>query len=40
MSVLKSYKDTLKTAAVPVRKTLKKLGTVKISAVEATPVVW
>lgn len=40
MSILKSYREQLKTAEIPVRKTLRKLGTVKISAVEATPVVW
>jgi len=34
------YRDQLKHARVPVRKTLRKLGTVKLSVVESTPVVW
>jgi len=33
------YED-LKQKKIPVRKTMKKLGTVKISTVETTPVVW
>ena len=38
--MLKDYKIPLETASMPTRKRLKKLGTVKINAVETTPVVW
>ena len=32
--------EGLKQGKIPLRKTMKKLGTVKISTVETTPVVW
>ena len=35
-----SYSDKITNAEMPVTKKLQKLGTVKISAVETTPVVW
>lgn len=35
-----NLEENQKNARMPVRKTLKKLGTVKISTVESTPVVW
>jgi len=38
--MFENYMDRLKTVRMPVRKTLQKLGTVKISAVETTPIVW
>ena len=38
--MLKEYRAVLKTARIGQRKSLKKLGTVKINTVEATPVVW
>lgn len=37
---MKDIDGPLKTARMPVRKTLNKLGTVKINVVETTPVVW
>jgi len=38
--MLKDIMESIKTAKIPIRKRLKKLGTVKISVVETTPVVW
>ena len=38
--MLQDFREKLKTAEIPPRKTLYKLGTVKISVVETTPVVW
>ncbi|MBE6740307.1 MAG: hypothetical protein E7565_08330 [Ruminococcaceae bacterium] len=38
--MIKDVVETLKTARVGQRKSLKKLGTIKINAVEATPVIW
>ena len=38
--MLKDYNNSLKEAKIPVRKRLKKLGTVKFNTVETTPVVW
>ena len=38
--MLQDFRGKLKTAEIPPRKTLHKLGTVKISVVETTPVVW
>lgn len=38
--MLKDYNPTLKTARIPQRKRLEKLGTVAIGVVESTPVVW
>lgn len=38
--MIKDYRIPLETASIPTRKRLKKLGTVKINAVETTPVVW
>ena len=35
-----NYRNRLRNGCIPQRKTLKKLGTVKISVVETTPVVW
>lgn len=38
--MLLNLHEALKQGRIPVRKTMKKLGTVKISTVESTPVVW
>ena len=38
--MLKDYNAPLMKARMPVRKKLKKLGTIKINTVEATPIVW
>lgn len=38
--MMQEFRESLKTAEIPPRKTLRKLGTVKISVVETTPVVW
>jgi len=38
--MLKDIMEPIKTARIPVRKRLKKLGTIKIGVVESTPVVW
>ena len=38
--MLLDFETSLRNAKIPPRKTLKKLGTVKINIVEATPVVW
>ena len=38
--MMQEFRELLKTAEIPPRKTLRKLGTVKISVVETTPVVW
>lgn len=38
--MLNDFRKNLKNGNIPRRKTLKKLGTVKISVVETTPVVW
>lgn len=38
--MLNDFRNILKNGAIPRRKTLKKLGTVKISVVESTPVMW
>lgn len=38
--MIKDYLEQLRKAKTPRRKTLQKLGTVKINAVESTPVVW
>ena len=38
--MLLDFEKTLKTAEMPVRKTMRKLGTVKVNTVETTPVVW
>ena len=35
-----SYSDKITNAEMPITKKLQKLGTLKISAVETTPVVW
>lgn len=40
MIMLKDFNIDLKNARIPTRKTMKKLGTIKISTVESTPVVW
>ena len=37
--MLKDYNAPLMKARMPVRKKLKKLGTIKINTVEATPIV-
>ena len=38
--MLNDFRKILKSGAIPRRKTLKKLGTIKISVVESTPIVW
>ena len=38
--MLKDYNTDLKEARIPVRKRLKKTGTIKFNTVETTPVVW
>ncbi len=38
--MLKDYIEPLQNGRIPARKTLRKLGTVKINVVESTPVVW
>ena len=38
--MLKDYNAPLMKARMPIRKRLKKLGTIKINTVETTPVVW
>ncbi|MBE6711330.1 MAG: hypothetical protein J6I42_01320 [Clostridia bacterium] len=38
--MLKDFNAPLKTAKMPIRKTLRKLGTIDIGVVETTPVVW
>jgi hypothetical protein len=38
--MLNDYRIQIKTARIPQRKKLRKLGTVRIDIVETTPVVW
>ena len=38
--MLLDYRKTIKTEFLPIRKTMKKLGTLEIGVVETTPVVW